>query len=121
MKFIPRFIGYLQYNIFMLLLFGACIGSLVVLIQPESLLPIDRNISGLSIAVAGVICIFSIQIFYGYEVYSDYLVREHGNKHHIILVHDPYFYQTIIQNIGMARKISGYLYAVTKIWLFTLA
>lgn len=121
MKFVPRFIGYAQNNIFVHLLFGVALGIFVILThQPKFILPIDRNILGVGFAITGICHVFAIRIFYGFEKYLGFLVKEHGTNMHVTLVNDPYFYPTIIQDIGVVKKISGYIYAFTKIMIFAI-
>ena len=121
MNFIPRLIGCLQYNILSQLLFGAGLGIFVILThQPKFILPIDRNVLGLTVVIISILHAFAIRIFYTFEKYLEFLVREHGTNMHVTLVRDPYFYPTIIKDIGMEKKIAGYLYAFTKIWIFII-
>jgi hypothetical protein len=119
MRITQRFIGYLQYSCIAIFLFGACIAIAFRLVhQPDFTMSMNKNLMISLVFFPSLIYYISILIFYTAKKHDEYLQNDCGTKMHQILEPDRHFYLTIIEDIGIKRKIAGYAYATSKIVLF---
>jgi hypothetical protein len=118
-KTISLIIGYLQKNFIILLCIGAGIEIILrYFLKIDPLVSLSKNTLAALGGIPMLLIMFSVGIFYTQEKLSEYIKPTWGGKGLAIPQPDKYFNMTIAQDIGIKRKIAGYIYAISKIHLF---
>ena len=61
------------------------------------------------------------EIFYTEEKYNEYMKGHVNGRSWRLKPLEPYFYPTMIGDIGITRKIAGYVYAISQIFSIALS
>ena len=67
-------------------------------------------------AIFGVSGLQAAEIFYTEEKYNEYMKGHVIGRSWRLKPLEPYFYPTMIGDIGITRKVAGYVYAISQIY-----